>query len=164
MRRWGKHRRFRADGWKGGGTESVRPSHVGGTRADGRGRGEMQETSSRGVFLGPSPTYGLLPVYAGGSSGRQRNERTDVSAAIFPRTGANKVPAGGGKDECSSALLILFHPARYAIVRRVNTFVDRGNRRESLSFSPPPPRPILPLVEKPRHENYGEPQHGSVYV
>jgi len=25
----------------------------------------MQETSSRGVFLEPSPTYGLLPVYAG---------------------------------------------------------------------------------------------------
>lgn len=54
----------------------------------------MQETSSR-VFLKPSPTYGLLPVYAVGSSGRQRNERTDVPSAIFPKTGTNKVPAGG---------------------------------------------------------------------
>lgn len=62
----------------------------------------MQETSSRGVFLKPSPTYGLLPVYAIGSSGRQRNERTDVPSAIFPKTGTNKVSSAASGHPATS--------------------------------------------------------------
>lgn len=127
-------RRFRADG-EGEGERYKRDAPL------GRTQGRMQETSSRGVFLEPSPTYGLLPVYAGESSGKQRNERTDVPSAIFPRTGANKVPAGGG----GAATIPPPFPLRAegTIVRRVNTFVDRENRRAPI----PPPVLLLGKME-----------------
>lgn len=90
----------------------------------------IQETSSRGVFLKPSPTYGLLPVYAIGSSGRQRNEHTDVPSAIFPKTGANKVPVSERPPpRRPAAPPPRLSTPRDTIVRRVNTFVDRENRR-----------------------------------
>lgn len=119
---------FRADG--------ERAEREGATGRRGRllqektplGRTErMQETSSRGVFFEPSPTYGLLPVYA--PEDPQGGKETSAQMFLpryFPGQERTKFPLAAAPPRRPLST------PRDTIVRRVNTFVDRENRRTLL--------------------------------
>jgi len=86
---------------KSGSGRTERPPHgrSAGARASGRGgeeEGDAGNKLSRSFPRAVTDLWFIARLCRGGSSGRQRNERTDVPSAIFPRTGANKVPAAAG--------------------------------------------------------------------
>jgi len=67
-----------------------------GEREGGEEEGDAGNKLSRSFPRAVTDLWFIARLCRGGSSGRQRNERTDVPSAIFPRTGANKVPAAAG--------------------------------------------------------------------
>lgn len=117
-RRWRKSRAGRSNGQEG-------TSLTGGTPL---GRTErMQETSSRGVFFEPSPTYGLLPVYTlEDPRGGKETSAQMFLPRYFPGQERTKFPPAAAPPRRGLST------PRDTIVRRVNTFVDRENRRTLL--------------------------------